>query len=217
MDGAFQFTTANPNTTSRLQDYFTNHRQNALTVDLGTLEIFFRQDNRRVIQHLIHDKIMKDMNISIPLQPDAEVVEFMIMAIDYYPVGTFLDWNTLTAKLAGKNIRKNILLDRRWKQRQEQRRAQAPVGNTEGCHPRDFTLCSQRWRTNSRPISAPRPLPIDTSIRGDKSIDLTDSIIKRGMSGKPRVSRRHGLVNFLTESANQFYFKNRSSASQTRL
>ena len=160
---------------------------------------------------------MEDMEENIPLQPDAEVVEFMIQAMDYYPVGSMIDWNVLTAKFAAKNIRKNILLDRRWKQRQVQRRNQAPVGNTEGCHPRDFTICSQRWRTNSRPIPLPRLLPVDTSIRGDKSIDLTDQIIARGMSGRPRLSRRHGLVNFLTDSANNFYFKDRSSASQTRL
>ena len=217
MDGAFQFTSTAASTTSRLQDYFKTHRQNSLTVDLESVDRFFRQDNRRVIQHLIYSKILREMDVKIPMQPDAELVEFMIQAIDYYPVGTFLDWNVLTAKLAGKTIRPNLLLDRRWKQRFEQRRAQAPVGPTDGCHPRDFSICSQRWRTNSRPIPLPRPLPIDTSIRGDKSIDLTDQIIARGMSGRPRVSRRHGLVNFLTDSANNFYFKDRSSASQTRL
>ena len=217
MDGSFQFTSIGPTTTSRLQDYFKDNRQNALTVDLQSVDMFFKQENRRVIQHLIHDKILKDMNIRIPPQPDSELVEFMILAIDYYPVGTFLDWNSLTAKLAGKNIRKNILLDRRWLQRYQQRTVQAPIGSTEGCHPRDFTICSQRWRTNSRSIPMPRPLPLDTNIRGDKTIDMTDQIIARGMSGRPRVSRRHGLINFLTESANNFYFKDRSSSSQTRL
>ena len=217
MDGQFQFTSVGATTTSRLQDYFRDHRQNAITVDLQSVDLFFQQRNRMIVQKMIHDKVLNDMEEDIPLQPDAEVVEFMIQAMDYYPVGTYIDWNVLTAKFAAKNIRKNILLDRRWKQRQEQRRNQAPVGNTEGCHPRDFTICSQRWRTNSRPIPLPRPLPIDTSIRGDKSIDLTDQIIARGMSGRPRLSRRHGLVNFLTDSANNFYFKDRSSASQTRL
>lgn len=217
MDGQFEFTTAGPTTTSRLQDYFRDHRQNAITVDLAMVDRFFQPANRPVVQKLIRDKIMDEMNVEIPIQPDAEVVEFMIKAMDYYPVGTFIDWNILTAKLASKNIRKNILLDRRWKQRYEQRTKQAPVGITDGCHPRDFNICSQRWRTNSRPIPLPRPLPLDTSIRGDKSIDLTDQIIARGMSGRPRVSRRHGLINFLTESSNNFYFKDRSSASQTRL
>ena len=217
MDGAFQFPSVSSTTTSRLHDYFKTHRQNAITVDLQSVDRFFRQDNREVVQYLIREKVYKDMNVKIPNQPDAEVVEFMIQAIDYFPVGTFLDWNILTAKLSYKNIRKNILLDRRWKQRFEQRTDQAPIGNTDGCHPRDFTICSQRWRTNSKPIPLPRPLPLDTSIRGDKTIDQTDGIIARGMAGRPRVSRRHGIVNFLTESANNFYFKDRSSSSQTRL
>jgi hypothetical protein len=217
MEGQFQFTSTTASTTSRLQDYLKTHRQNALTFDLENLDVFFRRDNRRVLQHMIYDKILKEMNVQIPEQPDAELVEFMIEAIDYFPTGTFLDWNVLTTKFAAKNIRKNLLLDRRWKQRFEQRTRNMPISNDDRCHPRNFELCSQRWRTGSNAIPLPRPLPLDTSIRGDKTPDLTNQIIARGMSGRPRVSRRHGLVNFLRDSAENHYWKNRSVESQTRL
>jgi len=178
---------------SPIQAYLRDNLREKIICDKEQLLIFFSEANQLALSRKIQQLVLQNFGLRIPLQPREALEQIQVYVFDFNPTGNAATWNENTIKECLSNIRMNSQLS-------------------------SLQLTRHLRGRNALPTRLPRE---DELIRGDKSLDMTASIIKRGLSGRPRRSRREGLVNFLLQSSDQFTFaKNigdRNCTSQNKM
>lgn len=178
---------------SPIQAYLRDNLRERIVCDKKELLDFFSPENQGLLMNQIRELTFQRMKVRIPPQPRIALEKIQVDIFDFYPKGDVEAWNKMVLTESMNKIRMNSLLS-------------------------SVQLTKQLRARNPLPARLPRE---EELIRGDQSLDLTAAIIKRGLAGRPRRSRREGLINFLTESSNNFTFaKNigdRSCDSENRI
>jgi hypothetical protein len=178
---------------SPIQAYLRDNLRERIVCDKQELQKFFSPENQNMLMEEIREITFQRMKVKIPPQPRIALEKIQVDMFDFYPKGDTQAWNKMVLTEAYSKIRMNAQLS-------------------------SVHLTKQLRGRNPLPARLPRE---EELIRGDKSLDLTAAIIKRGLSGRPRRSRREGLINFLTNSSSDFTFaKNigdRSCESENRI
>ena len=178
---------------SPIQAYLRDNLRERIVCDKEQLMLFFSRENQSMLMDKIREITFQRMQVKIPPQPRIALEKIQVDIFDFYPKGDTQAWNKMVLTEAYSKIRMNAQLS-------------------------SVHLTKQLRGRKPLPARLPRE---EELIRGDQSLDLTAGIIKRGLAGRPRRSRREGLINFLTESSSNFTFaKNigdRSCESENRM
>lgn len=178
---------------SPIQAYLRDNLRERIICDKKQLTLFFSEENQRFLAGELQKMVFERMNLRIPLQPRIALEKVQVEIFDFHPKGNAAGWNQMTLTECYSKVRMNAQLS-------------------------SVHLTKQLRGRNPLPARLPRE---EELIRGDQSLDLTPAIIKRGLSGRPRRSRRDGLITFLQNSSDNFTFaKNigdRSCASENRI
>lgn len=178
---------------SPIQAYLRDNLRERIICDKQQLQLFFSDQNQRYLENELQKMVFERMNLKIPVQPRIALEKVQVEMFDFHPKGNAAGWNQMTLTECYSKVRMNAQLS-------------------------SVHLTKHLRGRNAIPARLPRE---EELIRGDQSLDLTAGLIKRGLSGRPRRSRREGLINFLQNSSDSFTFaKNigdRSCASENRI
>jgi hypothetical protein len=178
---------------SPIQAYLRDNLRERIVCDKQELMKFFSPENQNALMGKIRELTFQRLQVKIPPQPRIALEKIQVDVFDFFPKGDTEAWNKMVITESLSKIRMNAQLS-------------------------SVHLTKQLRGRNPLPARLPRE---EELIRGDQSLDLTAGIIKRGLAGRPRRSRREGLINFLTNSSSDFTFaKNigdRSCESENRI
>ncbi len=163
---------------SPIQAYLRDNLRERMVCDKEELSNFFSAQNQSMLMERIRELTFQQLQVKIPPQPRIVLEKIQVEVFDFYPKGDVQAWNKMVLTESLSKIRMNAKLS-------------------------SVQLTKQLRGRKPLPARLPRE---EELIRGDKSLDLTAAIIKRGLSGRPRRSRREGLITFLTESSSKFTF-----------
>lgn len=163
---------------SPIQAYLRDNLRERIVCDKQELMNFFSPQNQNMLMEKIREVTFQRLQVKIPPQPRIELEKIQVKAFDFYPKGDVQAWNKMVITESLSIIRMNAQLS-------------------------SVQLTKQLRGRKPLPARLPRE---EELIRGDKSLDLTAGIIRRGLAGRPRRSRREGLITFLTESSSNFTF-----------
>ena len=163
---------------SPIQAYLRDNLRERIICDKEELSKFFSTGNQNLLMTQIRDLTFQRLQVKIPPQPRIALEKIQVDVFDFFPKGDVQAWNKMVITESLSTIRMNSLYS-------------------------SVHLTKHLRGRNPIPARLPRE---DELIRGDKSLDLTAGIIKRGLAGRPRRSRREGLINFLTNSSSTFTF-----------